>query len=127
MPATVTTWPACSSASGLPDRVRHAPQRGIGWMQPDRRPGQIGQRRRRVDVVVVPVRAQDGVHPATADRGLDRVGVVRGVDDDHFLVVAHQPDVVVDVPGAAVQAERAGGDDLLDPGRHCELVTPSPG
>ena len=45
------------------------------------------------------------------DRLDDRAGVVRGVDDDDLVVVADHPDVVVDVPGAAVEAERARGDD----------------
>ena len=49
------------------------------------------------------------------------VGVVRGVDDDALVVVADQPDVVLDLPGAAVEAEGARRDDLLDralPRRH---------
>ena len=37
----------------------------------------------------------------------DAVDVVRGVDDHALLVVAHHPDVVVDVEGLAVEAERA--------------------
>ena len=60
-----------------------------------------------VDVVVVGVGAHDRAQPPVADRLGDGVGVVRGVDDDRLVVVADDPDVVVDVPGAAVEGERA--------------------
>jgi hypothetical protein len=50
-----------------------------------------------VDVVVVAVRAEDGDEPPAADRGEDRRRVVGRVDDDHLVVVADQPDVVLDV------------------------------
>ena len=36
-------------------------------------------------------------HPPAADRLDDRRGVVRGVDDQHLVVVPDEPDVVVDV------------------------------
>ena len=76
----------------------------------------VGDLDRRVDVVVVPVRAARWRRPRGSPTALDdRVGVVGGVDDEHLVVVADEPDVVVDVPGAAVEAERARGDDLLDP------------
>ncbi|HEU4840389.1 MAG TPA: LysR family transcriptional regulator, partial [Ilumatobacteraceae bacterium] len=44
--------------------------------------------------------------------------VVRGVDDDHLPVVADQPDVVGDLPLAAVEGEDAVGGDELD--RHSD-------
>ena len=43
------------------------------------------------------------------------VGVVGGVDDEHLGVVTDQPDVVLDLPRAAVELEDPGGDDPLDP------------
>jgi hypothetical protein len=65
----------------------------------------------------VPVRAGDGGDPAARDRLDDRRVVVGGVDHHHRPVVAHQPDVVGDLPLAAVEGEDAVGGDQLDAGR----------
>ena len=59
-------------------------------------------------MVVVAVGADDRVHVAAGDRVDDRLRLVRGVDDHHVAVVTDQPDVVVDVPGAAVEAKVPG-------------------
>jgi hypothetical protein len=69
-------------------------------------------------MVVVGVGAQDGGEPTRCDGGQDRVGVVRGVDDHEFGVVAEHPDVVVDVPGTAVEGERAGRDEMVQSEHH---------
>jgi hypothetical protein len=69
-------------------------------------------------MVVVGVGAQDGGEPTRCDGGQDRVGVVRGVDDHAFGVVAEHPDVVVDVPGTAVEGERAGRDEMVQGEHH---------
>jgi hypothetical protein len=108
-------------------------QRRVGRMQQDRRAGAIGELGRGVDVVVVPVGAQDADHPTTVDRGHDRVGVVRGVDDQDIVLVAQEPDVVLHVPGAAVEGERPGRHDPVDPTVDASLhrcrhpAAPSPG
>src|SRR5690606_5998381 len=70
------------------------------------------------DVVVVAVRAQDRADVPVAHGGGDGVGVVGGVDDEHLLVVTDQPDIVVDVPGAAVEREGPGGDHPVDARAH---------
>jgi hypothetical protein len=64
-------------------------------------------------VVIVGVRAQDGGQPPRPDRSHDRIRVVRGVDDHALGLVAQQPDVVVHLPGAAVQGEGARGDEVI--------------
>ncbi len=67
-----------------------------------------------VDVVVVGVGAHDSDDAAAGDTLGDLLQVVRGVDDDDLVVVADDPHVVVDVPGASVEGERSGGDDVVD-------------
>ena len=79
--------------------------------------GGLGQGSGGVDMVVVGVGAQDGGELARRDGSQDRVGVVRGVDDHAFGVVAEHPDVVVHVPGPAVKGERAGRDEMVQ-GEH---------
>jgi hypothetical protein len=94
-----------------PFGIGHVPQLPVGRMQPDRCSGGIGQGGGGIYVVVVGVRAQDGGKPARPDRRTDRVRVVRGVDDHALGFVTDDPDVVVDVPGAAVEGKRAGRDE----------------
>ena len=65
-------------------------------------------------MVVVAVGADDRDDPAVADAVDDRVGLVRGVDDEHLGVVADEPDVVVDLEVLAVDGEDAVGDDAVD-------------
>ena len=99
----------------MPDaRVRLFPQHVVGGVQQNRRVQRIGQFRCHGHVVVVAVGADDGLDRPAGNRIDDRGRGVCCVDDHHLVVVADQPDVVVDVPGATVEAERAGGDDVLD-------------
>jgi len=100
-----------------PARVGLIPELAVGGVQPDGRVGGLGQGGGGVDVVVVGVGAQDGGEPPGPDGGQDRVRVVRGVDHHAFGVVAEHPDVVVNVPGAAVKGERAGRDEMVQ-GKH---------
>jgi hypothetical protein len=51
---------------------------------------------------------------AAADRFDDGCGGVCGVEHYDVGVVADQPDVVVDVPTAAVEFELAAGDQAID-------------
>src|SRR6202044_24254 len=69
-------------------------------------------------VVVVAVGAHDRHHVATVDGFHNRGRGVGGIKDPHVGVVAHQPDVVVDFPTAAVEFEGAVGDDAFDVGHH---------
>ena len=69
-------------------------------------------------MVVVPVRAQDRPHGPVADRRGDRRRVVRGVDDDHLVVVTDEPDVVLDVEVLAVEGEDPRRPDELDARGH---------
>ena len=98
--------------------VGELPQRPVVGVQQDRRTGRDAQRRRHAYVVVVRVRADDGLHRPAADDPQDRVDVVRGVDDDALLVVTDHPDVVVDVVGLAVEAEGPRDDGVVDAGAH---------
>ena len=96
-----------------PVRVGPIPELAVGRMQPDRRAGGLGQGGGGVNVVIMGVGAQDGGEPARPDGGQDRVGVVRGVDNHAFGVVAKHPDVVVHVPGSPVEGEGAGRDEMV--------------
>src|SRR5690606_39458933 len=63
-------------------------------------------------------------HVASAVRGLDRRRVMGGIEHDHLFVVADDPDVVVDIPTAAVEFELAAGDDPLNrPPVHLSTTT----
>jgi hypothetical protein len=54
-------------------------------------------------MVIVRVGEEDGQDLPAADLIDDRGCVVRGIDDHAFVIVAHDPDVVLHVPGAAVE------------------------
>jgi hypothetical protein len=83
-------------------------------MQHDRRVHRLLERDGRIDVVVVPVGEGDGAHPTSGDGRDDRPGVVGGIDHDDLAIAADQPDVVRDVPLAAIEGEDARRGDELD-------------
>ncbi len=115
--ATASREPVLQLAVRRRPGMRHPPQRQVVRVQQDRGPGAGGQLGGGVDVVVVRVRAHDRGQPAAAERALDRVRVVRGVDHQRLGVVTDDPDVVVHLPLAAVQREDARGDEPFDPAR----------
>ena len=86
------------------------------------RAGRLGELHRGVDVVVVPVRAHDRHEPAARDSIDDRPGLVRGVDHEALLVVADDPDVVVDLEVLAVDREDPAGDHMVEAIRHSETT-----
>ena len=90
------------------------PQHAVGVVQPDRRVDDIAQRHGGVDVVVVPVGQHDRRHPTAVDGVDDRLVIVRGVEDDDLAFVADEPDVVGDLPLAAIESEDAVRRDELD-------------
>ena len=90
-------------------RVGHPPQHIIGGMQQHRGVQRVTQFRRDRHVVVVAVGADHRDDVAAADGADDGSRVVCGVEDHHVLVVADDPDVVVDFPTAAVEFEGAVG------------------
>ena len=69
-------------------------------------------------MVIVRVRAEDRDDVAIADSIDDRLRGVGGIDDEHLRVVADEPDVVVDVPAAAVETELPRCDDPVDARAH---------
>jgi hypothetical protein len=87
--------------------VLHRPQHPVRRVQRDHGVGRGRDLDRCVDVVVVPVRADDRDHSAVADCGEDLLGVMRRVDHEDLAVVADQPDVVLHLPLAAVEGERS--------------------
>ena len=99
------------------------PEHAVVGVQPDRGAGRLAERDGGGDVVVVPVGEHDRGHLPTADRLDDGRGVVRRVDDQHLVVVADQPDVVVDVEVLAVEAEHPADDGLVDA---CGAHRPAP-
>ena len=85
--------------------LRLVPQDPVGGVEVCRGAGGGDHLRHRVDVVVVGVGADDADEAAPADRLEDRARVVSGVDEEHLVVVTHEPDVVLDLPRAAVELE----------------------
>ena len=103
-PATVRTWPPCNSAPGCEELCVIPHSAASAGCSQTVAPVRLASVRGGVDVVVVPVGEQDGLHPPTADLLQDRVGVMGGVDDHHFVVVAEQPDVVLERPSSRRRA-----------------------
>ena len=103
--------------------VRGFPQHGVARIQQYGRVQVGAQLRGDGDVVVVAMSAHHGDDVAAGHGILDCLGVVGGVDDDHLGVVADDPDVVVDVPTAAVEREGAVGDDALNTAVHHSTTT----
>ena len=96
-------------------RVERVPERAVGFVDEHRRRLRAaGEIVGRVDVVVVTVRADDRHDAAVTHRVDDRARVVRGVDDEHLVVVADEPDVVLDVVVLAVDREDPVRPDALD-------------
>ena len=119
--APAASWPATAQFVAVDAAGRRARGRGrsrptacrsAAWMQ-DRRAARASREiGGRVDVVVVPVRAARSPttrrSPTASTIG---AGVVRGVDDEHLVVVADEPDVVLDLAVLAVEREDAVGAD----------------
>ncbi len=99
----------------LGSREDPVPEHPVVPVQVDRRVHQAAEFAHRGDVVVVAVGEQDGCDFPAGDGGRDGGGVVGRIDHQAFLVIADDPDVVVHVPGAAVERKRTRGDELLDP------------
>src|SRR3954468_20120507 len=95
-------------------RVRHSPEHVIGRVQQHRGVQCVSEFGCDSHVVVVPVRADHRDDVPTADGHHDRARVVCGVEDHDLGVVPDEPDIVVDFPTAAVEFERAVGDNPLN-------------
>ena len=91
------------------------PQHRVGVVQQHRRVDGVAQRHRGVDVVVVAVRQHDGLDPSTAQSPatIGAASCAASKTND-LAVVADQPDVVGDLPLAAVEGEDAVGGDQFD-------------
>ena len=83
-------------------------------MQVDLHSPLLCQFRGQLAVVVVRVGQQDRLHGAIPHVVDYRLRVVRRIHHDALVIVDQQVDVVIHVPLAAVQAELAGGFELLD-------------
>ena len=94
--------------------VHDIPKKSVELVEEDRRIDCLAQRDCGVDVVVVPMRQHDAGDVAAVDGIQDRLMIVRRVEDHDFLVVADQPDVVGDLPLAAVEGEDAVRGDQFD-------------
>ena len=98
--------------------VRLLPQQLVVRVQENRRFELHCEFWRHGDVVVVRVRTEDRDDVAIADGIDDRLRGVRRIDDEYLGVVADEPDVVVDVPAAAVETELSGRDNPVDARAH---------
>ena len=95
-------------------------------MQQNRSVHSVTQRHGGVDVIVVAVGEHDRPHAAAVDCFDDRSVIVGGIEHDHFTVVADQPDVVGDLPLAAVEGEDAVGRHQFDRHSTTTLRSTSP-
>src|SRR5829696_4766199 len=104
--------------------VRHSPQDLVCGMQQHRGVQRLAQFGCDGHVVVVAVGAYHRHHMATADRHHNGPCLMGGVEHHDLRVVAYDPDVVVDFPTAAVEFERAMGDEALNrPAVHLRTTT----
>lgn len=92
------------------------PQHTIFGREPDGCARRCGEIDGSVDVIVVPVREHDCRDVTWPDGGSDRFSVMWRVDDDDFFVITDEPDIVVDVPGSAVEAELPRCHDIFNSG-----------
>ena len=99
-------------------QVRLLPKDLVVGVQENRRFELLSELWRPGDVVIVRVCAEDRDDVAAADGLDDRLCGVRRIDDEHFDVVADEPDVVVYVPAAAVETELPRRDDAVDAWAH---------
>ena len=113
-PPAPSVPPSVQVGVGIPLAVDVAPQHPVVGMEQDRRVDRLLQRNRGVDVVVVTMGERDRGDTSPAYRVDDRGGVVSRVDDQDLPVVTDEPDVVGDLPLAAVEAEETVGRDELD-------------
>lgn len=98
--------------------VGHLPEHVVAGVQEDGGVEALGQLRGDGDVVVVAVGEQYAQDLAVADGLDDGFGFVGCVDDVAGFVVADEPDVVVHIPLATVEGERAGRDNFVDMNSH---------
>ena len=103
--------------------VGELPQGPVVGVEQNRSTGTATQLGRDAYVVVVGVRAHDGLDRPAGDDLEDGVDVVRGVDDDALLIVADHPHVVVDLVGLPVQGEGPGDDGVVHPRGHQSTTT----
>src|SRR3954471_9879308 len=87
-------------------------------MQQNRRVEALCELWRHGYVVVVRVRTDHRDNLALADSVDDRLRGVRGIDHENLVVVADEPDVVVDVPTAPVETELPRRDNPVDAHAH---------
>ena len=110
-------------AVGIAIGIHDVPQHEVGGVQQDRRVDRVLQRDRGVDVIVVAVGQRDRGDVTAVDRVDDRLRVVGGIDDDDLPLVADEPDVVGDLPLAAVESEDARRVDEFDRGVLMKLIS----
>src|SRR5699024_6391316 len=110
---------------GIPQVVGmgELPQRPVVGMQQDRCRDTLPQLRCDAHMVIVRVRAHDCLDRTPGDEFEDVVDGVWCVDDDALDIVSDHPDVVVDVEGLAVQAERPRRDRVIDARGHQSTTT----
>lgn len=102
--------------------VRQIPQHAVIRMQQDlgRKSLQLGSR---AHVVVVCMGARDRDDGTPGYGTLYRLWVVRRVKNDDLVVVAEDPDVVLDLVGPAIHAERPARAEVLHPERARRTTT----
>src|SRR5699024_9098117 len=69
------------------------------------------------------VRQYQSDHATPADGLNDRRGLVSGVNDDDFVVIADDPNIVVHFPTAAIEIECARGNNLVNTCLHHNSTT----
>ena len=107
-------WPGCTTVSSGSVSNRELMESMMVGKSENERPVAPGPPLNSVSPVKTAPSGQDRDDVAVANGLLDRLRVVGGVDDQYLVIVSDQPDVVVHIPGSAVEGERSGGHYFVD-------------
>ena len=99
------------------------PQHGVVGVQPDWGLEVFGDLGSCVDVIVVGVRAHDGLERAVTNGANDGFVVVCTIKHDTLSIVADDPHIVVDVEVFAIKRKDARGGQMVDGSHASTLVS----
>ena len=89
-----------------PAGMHDIPQHPVRRVEAHRRTEGVRQFYRRIDVVIVPVGGNDRQTASVAHRINDRPVIVGGIHHHDLVMIAHDPDVVLDVEIGAVERKK---------------------
>ena len=95
--------PVVQGSVEVPGGVHHFPEHPILRVQVDGCFEALGGFLSGTNMVVVGVGQQNLLDRAPGNLCCDFINVMRGVNDCHVLVIANNPHIIIDFPGAAVE------------------------